>query len=448
MRESLRARLLLWYAAMLGAVMVSFGAAVCYFAWRARVADLDAALHARAGALAAALEPVAGGAFDLVLPPAGPAAEAPYHLIWTGTGGVIDRSDSAPDVLPPAAPGARTRDGRREVALRASSGAWVLAGRPLAPMRAEIWSLAGTIAGVGASALALSLALGWWWVGRALAPVERINRTARAMISGDFAARVPVDRVETELGQMASALNEAFDRLHESLDRQRRFTADASHELRTPLATVLTETEWALGRERRPDEYRHSLEACRRAADRMQGVVSRLLALARSEAGAAADRAVAVQLDAVVREAAGEVTALAARQQVTVALDVAPAVVTGDPDRLREAVTNVLVNAVRYNVPGGRVDLSLVRQAGEVQLTVTDTGQGIADADLPRIFDPFFRADPARSHDAGGAGLGLTVTRAVLARHGGRIHCESRPGRGTTMRMHLPCRMTPTGVVS
>jgi heavy metal sensor kinase len=436
MRESLRARLLIWYTAILAVVIVSLGSMVCYLAWRAGIAELDAILRAHTNALAAALRPAPDGTFDLLLPPAGP--DAPYHAIWTAAGALVDRSDAAQDVTWPSAPGPRARDGRREVVLVTPQGPTIVAGRSLEPLRADIWALAGIVALGGAVALALSLGAGWWWVGRALAPVARISGTARAMIAGDFTARVPIDRVETELGQVAAALNEAFDRLHDSIERQRRFAADASHELRTPLSTVLTETEWALGRPREAAEYRRSIETCRRAAERMHSIVRRLLELARAEAGAAADRAIPVHLDDVVRQAADDVAPLAAGQDVTVSVTTEPAVVTGDPDRLREAVANVLVNAVRYNVRGGRVDLSLARQDADVELTVTDTGPGIAASDLPRIFDPFYRSDPARSRDAGGAGLGLSVTQSVVIRHGGRISCESRLGFGTTMRLILP----------
>jgi signal transduction histidine kinase len=257
------------------------------------------------------------------------------------------------------------------------------------------------------------------------------------MIEGDLAARIPVDRVETELGQMARALNDAFDRLQASIDRQRRFTADASHELRTPLATLSTELQWAQAHERSPEEYRETLEVCARASGRMLSIVERLLALVRAEAGVV-DRAVPVLLDALVEQVAGDLEPLASSRRVTLSTETAPVATTGDPDRLRDAVTNVVANAIRYNVDGGRVAVALRPVEDEVELTVTDTGVGIGPDDLPRIFDPFFRADPARSRDAGGAGLGLAVSRAIVERHGGRISCRSEPGRGTTMTIRLP----------
>jgi signal transduction histidine kinase len=438
MFDSLRARLLAWYTIMLSVVIAASGATMCYLAWHGRLAEIDGRLLARAGALAAALEPAGAGTFDLTLPdlPApGDGPAGPYHVIWAVGGDVIDRSDADATVPMPVSPGTRSRDGQREVAIRAPAGATVLAGQALAAVRAEIWSLALRLAALGVGALVLSFAGGWWLIDRAFRPIDRIGATARTMVEGDFGARIPVERVETELTQVARALNEAFDRLHGSLERQRRFTADASHELRTPLTTVSTEVQWALARERPPAEYRRALEACRRAVGRMQAIVERLLALARAEAGADDDRRVPLALDDLVRRVADELRPLADTRGIALDVEASPTAVSAVPDRLLDAVTNVVANAIAYNVEGGRVRITLHTHARLAEVAVTDTGIGIAPADVPRIFDPFFQVDPASNR---GAGLGLAVTRAIVERHGGDIACESRPGTGTTMTIRLP----------
>jgi signal transduction histidine kinase len=440
--RSLRGRLLWWYSVIVAMIVIAFGAGVSYLAWRARLADIDAALRDRAAALAAALRPAGANSFDLALPPtaAGDDPDSLYHVLWDAVGDPIDRSDPDLDVTRPLESGTVTRNGRRELALVTDSGATVLVGRDLARARAELWPLAVAIAAAGAAAVALSLVGGWWLVGRAMSPIARISRTAQAMVDGDFGARVPVDDVETEFGHLARALNEAFDRLHASLLRQRRFTADASHELRTPLATISTEMQWALARERSSDQLRASLEGTARAARRMEGVVERLLALAREESGGPLDAAVAVDLDALVREVAADLMPLAAERRLNVAIDSQAVSIVGDPDRLREAVTHLITNAIRYNAVAGHVRIRLRRCGDRAEIAVSDTGAGIAAADLPRVFEPFFRTDAARSRDAGGAGLGLAVTRAIIRRHGGEVTCESEPDRGTTMTVSMPVR--------
>jgi signal transduction histidine kinase len=444
MLSSLRARVLVWYTALLGAVILTFGAAVGLVAWQARLADVDTDLRLRADALAAALEPAADGTFDLTLPtdpPAGATAGVGplrYHVLWTPGGQVIDRSDPALDVPMPAAPLVRTRGSVREVVVAAPAGPLVLVGRSIADVRTEIRSLAVRMAIVGLVALALAAGGGWLLVGSALRPIDRISATARAMTGGDFAARIPLAQVETELGQLARALNEAFDRLHAALERQRRFTADASHELRTPLATMSTELQWALGRDREPAEYRESLDVCHRAVDRMATIVERLLTLARAEAAPSLDRIERVRLDDLVAAVVDEVARLAGPRRGPIAFDRAPLIVDGDPARLRDAITNVVVNAVQYSGDGAGVRVALRPEAGGVILEVSDTGIGIAPEDLARVFEPFFRADPARSRVAGGAGLGLAVARAHVAAHGGTIALTSVPGRGTRVTIRLP----------
>jgi cell cycle sensor histidine kinase DivJ len=167
----------------------------------------------------------------------------------------------------------------------------------------------------------------------------------------------------------------------------------------------------------------------------MQAIVERLLALARAEAGADDGRRSPLALDDLVRRVAEDLGPLADARGIAVDVDAAPLSVMAVPDRLLDAATNVVANAIAYNVEGGRVHIALAQHGGHAELTVRDTGIGIARADLPRIFDPFFQADPAGNR---GAGLGLAVTRAIVESHGGEIRCESQPGVGTTMTIRLP----------
>jgi signal transduction histidine kinase len=442
MGSSLRLRVLVWYTALLAGVIVAFGAIVCLLSWRGRLAEIDADLQARAASLTGAIVRVGDGTFDLTLPPEfaeSGADPAWYYAIWRPDGHVLDRSD--PDVSQmPASLGVRTQSGARELSVRAASGPTVLVGRSLEDAYAESSLLVLRLAGAGLAAVGLAFAGGWWLVGRALRPIARISDTARAMTEGDFTARIPPAQVASELGQLARSLNEAFDRLHAALERQQRFTADASHELRTPLTTMSTELQWALGADRRPAEHVESLDVCRRSVDRMTAIVNRLLVLARDSAGADAHRSEPVRIDEVAAGVIRDTSRLAAHRQVGLRISAVPAVVMGDAGRLVEALTNVVVNAIQYNRESGVVTMEVRQSGGEVTVDVHDTGIGIPPAECERVFEPFYRADSARSRDAGGAGLGLAVTRALIARHGGQISCTSEPGAGTTISIRLPAR--------
>ena len=453
MLESLRARLLLWYTSILVLVILAFGGAVCYLFWRSMLTGLDDVLRQRARTIAEALEPAGADTFELDPPDelmryfqtsGGPRH---YYVIWNKHGTLVDRSD--PDEIVPVleADASRSRMGMREVTVSADGGATILVGQETVDLRREVWVLGWTVAGAAVAALALSLVGGWFMANRALAPIARISRTAKAMSEGDLSARIAIDRTETELGQVALALNHTFDRLQDSLDRQRRFTADASHELRTPLSVLCLEVEWALARERGPAEYRETLDTCWRAAERMRAVVEGLLTLARADAGDLMVSRVPVSLDQVAHEVVAQLRPLARKRRLEVTVSGDTAEVSGDPNLLREVVTNLVSNAIHYNRDDGRVDLAAWKEELSACLLVTDTGIGIASDDLPRVFERFFRADKARAREAGGAGLGLAVSRWIVEHHGGQITCTSEVGRGTSFLVRLPLETAATPVV-
>jgi two-component system, OmpR family, sensor kinase len=443
MLSSLRARLLLWYTVILAAVIVTFAGTLCYLFWRSLVADIDATLRASAAGLVEGLRPTASGDFDLVLPIEyrqvdGAAGSATYYAVWNAEGELIDRSAGEFAEAAPRATGIATRQGGRELSMTGPNGAVVLVGRDMADTRRDLLAFAGTAAVGGVIALVVSLLGGWFLVGRALAPVARINQAAAAMSAGDLTARIAVERTENELEQVALALNQAFDRLHQAVENERRFTADASHELRTPLATISAEIEWALARPREADEYRRSLDTTQRAADRMRRVVERLLALARADAGDMALQRSPVGLTPVVNDALGIVRPLAEQKGVTIDTRLDAATVVGDRDRLTDLATNLVSNAVRYNHDGGRVSVEVWPDGSDACIRVTDTGTGISADDLPRIFERFYRTDKARAADSGGAGLGLAIAKRIVEAHGGSIACKSAAGHGTEVLVRLP----------
>jgi two-component system OmpR family sensor kinase len=237
---------------------------------------------------------------------------------------------------------------------------------------------------------------------------------------------------------VASALNLAFDRLHDSIERQRRFTADASHQLRTPVATMMAELDWSLMRERSAADYRESLETCRRAAVRMRSIVEGLLTLARADSGELPIRRLAVRIDEVIEQAIDSLRPLAAQRAVVLEFLPVPATVSGDPDRLLELITNLLFNGISYNRPEGEVAVAIEPGDSDVAVRIQDTGLGIDPGDLGRIFDRFYRAEAARAREPGGAGLGLALAKWIVDAHGGSLVCSSEPGQRTEFIIRLP----------
>jgi two-component system, OmpR family, sensor kinase len=444
MPSSLRARLLAWYSLVLVIVIVTFASTVAYLLWRSMVADVDAGLRASAVPLVESLRPSDAGGFDLDLPleyqpaDAAPAAPSTYYAVWNARGDLIDGSPVPFDIPAPSGPGTVTRNGRRELTVSGAGGAFVLVGRDLGEARDAVRAFAATASLGGLAALLVSLAGGWFLIGRALAPIGRINRAAADMAGGNLDARIAVERTENELEQVAQALNGAFDRLHHALDSQQRFTADASHELRTPLATIAAETEWALARPRSADDYRESLVTCRRATDRMARLVERLLTLARADDEAIQLERAPVGLEPIVEEAVSLVHPLAVRRGITIETRFDAAHVNGDRECLTELVTNLCSNAVEYNRDGGRVTVEVWPEGPDACMRVSDSGVGISEEDLPRIFERFYRTDQTRNRRTGGAGLGLAIAKWIVDAHGGRITCRGTGGEGTEMLVRLP----------
>lgn len=432
---SLRARLVALSSALLLVALIAFGGWVALSTWRGWLAEVDRGLKARLTSLSAALRPADDG-FDLVLPANATADQRDYYAVWDGQGRLLVASDPDRAGVRPSPGTWRVGDLREHVALL-DAGVTIMVGRRIDNLTAEINRLLLVMTGVGVAALALVVAGGWWLVGRALAPVTRIGVTAQAMIEGDLTARIPMSRVETELEAMAAVLNEAFDRLYASLERQRQFTADASHDLRTPLTTIQAETHWALAKPRTADEYQASLDVCRRAAVRMQDLVRSLLDLARAESVSGPERQPCVLAD-VVQAVLTDVEPVAQRRSVQVRTGPLAGTVIADPVSLRAAVTNLITNAIQYNVPGGTVDVAIETSPGQLTLSVRDTGIGLTPHDAARVFDRFYRADASRDRSTGGSGLGLAMVAAFARAHGGSASVDSAPGAGSTFRLTLP----------
>ncbi|MBP8304141.1 MAG: HAMP domain-containing histidine kinase [Phycisphaerae bacterium] len=377
--------------------------------------------------------------------------DQPYFVVWGLRGEVLRASSPDLGVPPPAGPAVpwmgpgmvgspefRQRGLMREVILQGPFGVRLLVGKSLLSEAATLRRLCWQLLGAGAAVMAVGLAGGWLLSRRVLRPIEQISRTAKAISGSDLSSRVPVEESASELGSLAQTLNETFERLDAAFQRQVRFTADASHELRTPLAVIHSHAELALTKERTAPEYRQSLETCLRAAKRTRSLVDALLVLARADAGRLQLKMERFDLRDAAEECLALVASRAQERNVTLDKDLGEVVLEADRTRVMQLITNLLVNAIQYNKEGGRVTLSVAEEGTEAVLKVADTGIGMGQEDQAHVFERFFRADKARSREAGGSGLGLAICRSIVEAHHGTISFTSEPGKGTTFTVRLP----------
>jgi signal transduction histidine kinase len=271
-------------------------------------------------------------------------------------------------------------------------------GRSIEPERQALGRLVFILLAGGVAALALAVGAGYWLAGRALRPIQT------------------------------------------AMDKQQEFVADASHELRTPLTLIRANAEIL---KRDPAQTvsagMSSVEDIILETDRLSALVSQMLTLARADGAAAPPSFEPVDLGALAADTVREMRLLAAPKEITIAVtaDDRPHV-AGDPLRLRELLTILLDNSLKYSDPGDRVSVDVRAENGRAVLRVTDTGHGIPEEALPRLFERFYRADKARSREQGGSGLGLSIARWIADVHRGTIGIESEPGRGTVVTVGLP----------
>lgn len=273
---------------------------------------------------------------------------------------------------------------------------------------------------------------------RALAPIDRITRTTREITAKDLSRRLALDLPDDELGRLARTLDEMLSRLEAAFLQQRQFTSDASHELRTPLSVLKGEIEVALSQERTQDEYRETLERVAEQSERLINLVTSLLTLSRADAGEIPIEPERVEVRTLVEMTTAQFSQLADERDISLSVGGPSVVIMADTTLMIQLLLNLLDNAIEHTPAGGEVRVTWDTTDTGIQLLVQDNGAGIAAEHLPRIFDRFYRADPARSRERGGAGIGLAISRWIVEAHGGTITAASTVGRGTTMTIFLP----------
>lgn len=295
---------------------------------------------------------------------------------------------------------------------------------------------------IGIPALLAAGALGGYWMARrALAPVDEIMRAAQNISPHDLTSRLALPGTHDELEALATTLNSMLERIESAFKRITRFTADASHELRTPVSLIRTRAEIALRKIRSDEEYRETLHEILKESEHVSALIEDLMSLARSGTGAEALRFTRVELCELVRRVCAQGQTLAESRNIEWSQTIPPSEVwvEADPDAVRRLLVILIDNAVKYTAEHGSVRVLMSNSGADACVEVQDSGIGIAEADLPHIFERFYRTDSARSRDSGGAGLGLAIADWIAKAHHGEITAKSELARGSSFCLRLPC---------
>ena len=295
------------------------------------------------------------------------------------------------------------------------------------------------MAGVLPLGLLLAGGGGWLLARRALAPVARMTQAAQRISAQHLAERLEETGIGDELDRLASTLNAMLGRLDEAFRQIRQFSADASHELQTPVTILKGELEVALRMPRSPEAYQRHLQSALEEVDRIAMLVDGLLLLARADAGVLRMDRQPVDLLRLVEEVYDQTSILAEARQVALHLGaLEPVTIQGDYERLRRLLLNLVDNGIKYTPAGGRVTLSLQDGGDAAILRVCDTGIGLAPEERQQVCQRFYRTAAARAQNQRGAGLGLCIVQSIAEAHGGSVHIDSMPDRGSTFTVRLP----------
>ncbi len=323
------------------------------------------------------------------------------------------------------------------------------AGKDEGPDEGDFGEVFRIVLWCGVPAALLALGGGWWLMRKALAPVAALTQAAERLTERNLGEPLPRTGSGDELDRLTEVFNAMTARLDHSFQRIREFTLHASHELKTPLTVLRGQVETALGEEPLTPGQREFYSSQLDELGRLARIVDHLTLLTKADAGLLPLRLAPVRLDELVRDSFADTQILALASGVHVELSACEALtVRGDAPRLRQLFLNLGDNAVKYNQLQGTVAMRLRRAGNSAEFEVTNTGPGIPPEILPRVFDRFFRGDPAHSSAVDGCGLGLSIAQWIVQAHGGAIDIASGPDKLTCVTVRLPAlpevtRVTP-----
>lgn len=455
-RQSIRFRLTAWYAAILAVTFAAVGIGV-WLAIRDSINDtVDKDLRSRLQSMRDFLQREASGneaPVDELIEHAALAPAGERFRIADGGGRWLYQSPGTEGWNAPPDPSRIPKRGRVETVIQKGKPVRVLSaplppgvvqiGMPIDEFAEMLDAFTWTALLASPLLLILASASGYWMSRRALAPVERIARTAGEIEAQNLSERLPLRGTGDELDHLSATLNAMFARLEDSFRRITQFTADASHELRTPVAIIRTTAEVIRRKPRSESEYAEALDRILAESERTTQLIEGLMLLARADANT--DDAVPqpVALAGLAQTACADARVLAEAAGMTLTNDgLSQCTVSGDDHALRRLLLILLDNAIKYSKPRGEVRMGLrLCRSGDrpmAVLEVRDNGIGISPDHLPHIFERFYRASKDRSRKVDGVGLGLSIAQSIAQRHGGEIQVESQLGQGSTVRVFLP----------
>lgn len=274
---------------------------------------------------------------------------------------------------------------------------------------------------------------------KSFSPIILLSNEMKNITAHHLYKRLPELGGDDEIATLFKSINDMIARLEKSFEQIKQFSGDASHELRTPLTIMKGEVELALRSERSKEEYQEILVSILEEIERMTNIVENLLLLAKSESGDILIDKRDVNVKDIILELCDQLEMFATERNVSLIYDgLEDANIIGDRLRLRQVFTNLIVNAIKYNVSGGKVIINIVNSTKGVSVVVEDTGIGIKEEEIKKIFDRFYRADKSRKRETGSAGLGLSICKSIIEAHGGYIDVESQFGKGSKFIVWLP----------
>jgi heavy metal sensor kinase len=420
---TVRARLTLWHAGALALIICLFAVGVCLFVRMNLYRSLDQQVREDLATIEKVYREETGDLGELAL------RTGTHFEVTEGPTVVYRTAGWPPTSATPFRQGALTDSAHR-----------IIAARDETPVRQTLWTLAMIMAVAIPCAVGLAILGGYFLAGHVLAPVGTMADTARRITADSLDARLPVSNSADEFGRLANVFNETLTRLDAAFDQLRRFTADASHELRTPLAAIRSVGEVSLQRSLSAEGYRDVIGSMLEEVDRLTRLVENLLLLTRAEAGRIPLTRATVDLRELVAGVSDGLRVLAEEKNQDLMVELpGPVAVECDATVLRQGITNLLHNAIKFTPAKGIIRVAARSTVGgDAVIEVEDSGPGIPAADHQRVFERFYRVDQARSRDTGGTGLGLAIARWAVEASGGRIELESVAGRGTLFRVVLP----------